>query len=75
MQLPQQVVETSEALLYQVRQQQKEDQELAGLYSYLKTRTLPKDPQLAKMISNLVRKGYFLVDDVLYYEVPDAPDW
>ena len=74
MQLSQQVVEPSEALLYQVQQQQKEDPELAGLYSYLKTRRLPEDPQLAKVISNLVRKGYFLVEDVLYYEGPDAPD-
>ena len=74
MRLSQQAMETSEALLYQIQQQQKQEPELAGLYSYLKTRTLPKDPQLAKVISNLVRKGYFLVDDVLYYEEPDAPD-
>ena len=40
----------------------------------LKTRTSPEDPQLAKVITNLVRKGYFLVDDVLYYERPDVPD-
>ena len=74
MQLSQQVVEPSEALLYQVQRQQKQDPELAGLYSYLKTKMLPEDPQLAKVISNLVRKGYFLIDDVLYYEGPDAPD-
>ena len=68
------MVEPSEALLHQVQQQRKEDPELAGLYSYLKTRTLPEDPQLSKIISNLVRKGYFLVEDMLYYEGPDAPD-
>ena len=60
--------------MYQVQQQQKQDPELAGLCSFLQTRTLPEDPQLAKVISNLVRKGYFLVDDVLYYEGPDVPD-
>ena len=61
MQISQQVVEPSEALLYQVQRQQKQDPELAGLYSHLKTKTLPEDPQLAKVISNLVRKGYFLI--------------
>ena len=84
MQLSQQVTEPSEiplaglkpseALLYQVQQQERQDLELAGLYSFLKTRTLPEDPQLAKVITNLVRKGCFLVDDVLYYEGPDVPD-
>ena len=73
-QISQQVVESSEALLYQIQQQQKQDPKLAGLCSYLKTRMLPEDPQQMKVISNLVRKGYFLVDDVLYYEGPDALD-
>ena len=68
------LVEPSEALLYQIEWQQKQDSELAELYTYLKTNMLPEDPQLAKVISNLVRKGYFLVGDVLYYVGPDAPD-
>ena len=67
-------LEPSKALLYQVQQQQKQDPELAGLHVFLKSRTLPEDPQLAKVITNLVRKGYFLVDNVLYYEGPDVPD-
>ena len=67
-------LEPSEAL-YQVQQQQRQDpEELARLYSFLKIRTLPEDPQLAKVITNFVRKDYFFVDDVLYYEVPDVPD-
>ena len=74
MHLSQQPMEPSEALLYQIQQQQKQDRELAGLCSYLKTKMLTKDPLMAKVISNLVRKGYFFVDDVLYYEGPDAPD-
>ena len=54
MRLSQQVVEPNEALLYQIQQQQKQDPELAGLCSYLKTKMLPEDPQQAKVISNLV---------------------
>ena len=73
MQLTQQVVEPSKTLLHQ-QQQQKQDPELVGLCSYLKIRTLPEDPQQAKVISNLVRKGYLLVDNMLYYKGPDAPD-
>ena len=36
---------------------------------------LPEDPQQAKVISNLARKGYYLLDDILYYEGADSPDW
>jgi len=40
----------------QVRQQQKQDPELAKLYTYLKTKMLSDDPQKAKVICNLAKK-------------------
>ena len=35
---------------------------------------LPDDSQEAKVICNLAKKGYFLVDNVLYFERADVPD-
>jgi len=69
-----QVVEPGEPILYQVQQQQKQDPEIARLCSFRETKTLPDDPQQAKVISNLAKRGYFLVDNVLYYNGADAPD-
>jgi len=57
-----------------MQEQQMKDPELAKLMVYLKTKTLPEDPQEAKLIGNLARKGYFVVDDVLYYEGTDIPN-
>ena len=69
-----QIMEQSEPTWCLVQQQQRQDPELAGLCSFLETRTLPDDPQQAKVISSLAKRGYFLVDNVLYYEGADAPD-
>ena len=68
------VPEPGDRLLCQVRQQQQLDPELVKLCCYLKTRTLPEDPCETKIICNLSKKDYFLVDDVLYFEGADVPD-
>jgi len=63
-----QVIEPSQSVLYQVQKQQKENPELAALCLFQETRMLPDDLQQAKVISNLAKKDYFLVDNVFYYE-------
>ena len=44
--------------------------------NYPESRILTEDPQEAKVIVNLARKGYryAVVDDVLYYERVDVPN-
>ena len=42
--------------------------------NYPESRILTEDPQEAKVIVNLARKGYAVVDDVLYYERADVPN-
>ena len=74
LQVSQQELEPSQTTLRQVQQQQQQDLELLKLIDYLKSRTLPEDSQEAKVIVNLARKGYFVVDDVLYYEGMDVPN-
>ena len=74
LQVSQQKLESSQPMLKQVQQEQQWDLELLKLINYLKSRTLPEDPQEAKVLTNLARKGYFVVDDVLYYEGVDVPN-
>ena len=69
-----QVSKSSEVMLKQVQEQQKQDPELLKLMEYLEERKLPDDLQEAKVIMNLARKGYFVVDNVLYYEGSDVPN-
>ena len=42
--------------------------------NYPESRILTEDTQEAKVIVNLARKGYAVVDDVLYYERVDVPN-
>jgi len=60
LQVSEQDLEPSQVVLQQVQKQQMKDPELAKLMVYLKTKTLPEDPQEAKVIGNLARKGYFV---------------
>ena len=59
-------------MLKQVQEQQQQDPELVRLTEYLTARRLPDDLQEAKVIMNLAKKGYFVVDTVLYYEGGDT---
>ena len=59
-----QVSKFSEVMLKQVQEHQKQDPELLILMEYLEEKKLPDDLQEAKVIMNLARKGYFVVDNV-----------
>ena len=37
-------------------------------------KALPEDPSEAKLVLSLARKGYYVVDGILYYEGADVPD-
>ena len=43
------------------------------LIEYLENQTLPVDPKEALEVTSLARKGYYLVNGVLYYEGADMP--
>ena len=41
------------------------------MISFLTDKSLPDDPREAKVV---LRKGYYVVDGILYYEGADVPD-
>ena len=57
-----------------VQEQQREDRDLANLIEFLETKTLPTDPMEAKIVLSNAKKGYYLVDGVLYFDGGDRPD-
>lgn len=73
LQVSQLELEPSQVMLRQVQEQQRQDPELVRLTEYLTVRKLSDDQQEAQVIMNLAKKGYFVVDGVLYYEGGDAP--
>ena len=74
LQVSQLELESSQVSLGRVQQEQRQDPELLKLIIYLESRVLPEDQQEAKVIANLARKGYFVVEKGLYYEGVDVPN-
>ena len=66
LQVSQPELEPLQVMVKQVQEQQQQDPELVRLTEYLTARRLPDDLQEAKVIVNLAKKGYFVVDTVLY---------
>lgn len=66
--------ELPQPLIHRVQLEQSKDKELAKLICFLRDKSLPEDSQEAKIVLNLARKGYYVVDDILYYEGADVPD-
>ena len=66
--------EVSQVTLQKVQLEQGKDRELSKLVSFLTERILPDDPQEAKIVLNLARKGYYVVDGILYFKGADVPD-
>ena len=60
--------------IQRVQLEQSKDQELVKLISFLTDKSLPDDPREAKVVLSLARKGYYVVDGILYYEGVDVPD-
>lgn len=61
-------------VLAKVQQEQRKDTELLDLIAYLESKALPTDSQVALQVVNQAKKGYYIVDGVLYYEGLDMPD-
>ena len=61
-------------VLEQVQQEQRKDLKLKNLIDFLTKRSLPDDPKEINLVFNTAKKGYYVVDDILYYEGPDMPN-
>ena len=61
-------------VLIKVQNEQRNDEELKRLIIYLQDKILPEDPKQTVQVVNLGKKGYYLVDGILYYESSDVPD-
>ena len=57
-----------------VQEQQREDSELVKLIRFPETTELPNDPTEAKVLLSQAKKGYYLVQGVLYFDGADMPD-
>ena len=44
-----------------------------GIINYLKKKILPTDSKEAKHIVAIAKKGYFVLDGILYYESSEVP--
>ena len=63
-----------EALLQNIQTQQSEDREIVDIINYLEKKILPTDSKEAKHIAVISKKGYFVLDGILYYESSEVPD-
>ena len=62
-----------ETLLQNIRTQQSEDEEIVYNTNYLERKILPTDAKEAQHIAAVAKKGYFVLDGILYYESSDVP--
>ena len=65
--------EVMPAAMQQVQEEQMKDTELERIIEFLTCKSLPKDPREAFIVLNTAKKGYYVVDNILYYEGPDMP--
>ena len=66
--------ELPQSSMQKVQLEQSKDKELVQLVNFLTKKALPEDPNKAKLVLSLARKGYYVVDGILYYEGADVPD-
>ena len=62
-----------ETLLQNICAHQSEDKEIVDITNYLEKKKSPTDPKKAQHIAAIAKKGYFVLDGVLYYESNDVP--
>lgn len=67
-------LEIEGSMMMKVQMSQKEGPELWLLIEYMAHQTLPEDPVTAKKIVTQALKGYYLVDDILYFEDALVPE-
>ena len=60
--------------LQQVQTEQRKDPELARIIDFLTDRTLPSDPREANVVVGVAKKGYYVIDGILYYEGAEVRD-
>ena len=70
-----QIVSTypEETLLQSIQTQQSGDKEIINIINYLEKKILPTDTKEAQHIAAIAKKGYFVLDGILYYESSDVP--
>ena len=59
-----------ETLLQSIQAHQSKDREIVDIINYL---ILPTDSKEAKHIVAITKKGYFVLDGILYYESSEVP--
>ena len=64
----------ADPLLKLVQDEQRKDAYLAALIEFLENKKLPDNPDEASKVINQVKKGYHVVDGVMYYEGADMPN-
>ena len=67
------VTDNTRSGMEQVQQEQRQDPVLAKLIDYLRDGTLPEDSSEAQRVLVEGKKGYYVVDNILYYEGTDMP--
>ena len=63
-----------DSTLQQVQTEQWKDPELARLIDFLTDKILPSDPREANVVVGLAKKGYYVIDGILYYEDTEVCD-
>ena len=61
-------------VLIKGQNEQRKDEELMRILTYLQDKILPEDSKQAMQVVHLAKKGYYIVNGVLYYESSDVPD-
>ena len=51
-----------------------EDQEIRNIINFIEKKELPENTKKAQRVMNLAKKGYFVVDGILYFESSDVSD-
>ena len=74
LQVEEEAISSVSTTLEQVQREQRKDIELKNLIDFLTKRSLPEDPKEINVVLNAAKKGYYVVDDILYYEGPDMPN-
>ena len=74
LQVEEDAISSVSTTLEQVQREQRKDVELKNLIDFLTKQSLPEDPKEINVVLNAAKKGYYVVDDMLYYEGPDMPN-
>ena len=68
------VTDEPDDALIKVQNDQRKDEELMRIFTYLQDKIIPEDSKQAMQVVNLIKKGCYIVDGILYYKSSDVPD-